>query len=217
MRLFISIFAFFVVSAFAPFAFADEPQLQTGDIIFHTSSSKQSYAIMWASKTLYSHVGIVEVDGEKKFVLEAIGTVSRTPLANWVARGRLNRYAVVRRTQLSAEQAKKVVSSAKKKIGKKYDIYFTSKNDEIYCSELVHLAYADAGIEVGKVERVKELDFDNALVRKLVEKRWKKHPVCKAVATFEECWKLILEDELVTPVSIANDQTLERVWSNYPL
>ncbi|OYZ24345.1 MAG: hypothetical protein B7Y39_01430 [Bdellovibrio sp. 28-41-41] len=70
---------------------AAEADLQSGDIIFQTSGSNQLTAIMWASKSLYSHVGIVEIDGNKKYVIEAISKVSRTPLSKWIKRGRLGR------------------------------------------------------------------------------------------------------------------------------
>ncbi len=198
-------------------ASSGEVQFESGDVIFQTSSSKQSYAIMWASKTLFSHVGIVEVSGKKTYVLEAINVVSRTPIEKWIARGRLGRYAVYRHPGLSEDQKSKVIKSAKAMLGKKYDIYFTSLNDEIYCSELVAKAYDAAGIDLGKIERVKDLDFDNVLVRKLVGKRWKGHPACKKAKTFDQCWKVVLEDTLVTPVSLSGDPSLEKIHSSYPL
>ena len=196
---------------------ASKIDLQSGDIIFQTSSSKQSYAIMWASKSLYSHVGIVEVDGKKKYVLEAISKVSRTPLDKWIQRGRLGRYSVFRYQNLDEEKRHEIVSQAKTFLGRGYDIYFTSKNKEIYCSELVELAFGKAGVAVGKKQKVRELDVDNMVVRKLVEKRWRKHPVCNSgVKKFEDCWNLMLEDELITPESLAADSHLTKIWSNYP-
>lgn len=203
---------------FLPFGVsATEVDVQSGDIIFQTSSSKQSYAIMWASKSLYSHVGIVEVYGKKKFVIEAISKVSRTPLDKWIKRGRLGRYAVFRFQNLDVKKRQEIVTHAKTYLGFGYDVYFTSKNKEIYCSELVDLAFEKSGMKVGKKQKVKELDVDNMVVRKLVEKRWRKHPVCKGrVKKFEDCWVLILEDELVAPESLAADSQFAKIWSNYP-
>lgn len=196
---------------------AAEADLQSGDIVFQTSGSNQSTAIMWASKSLYSHVGIVEIDGNKKYVIEAISKVSRTPLNKWIKRGRLGRYSVFRYQNLDSNKQSNIVKEAKSFLGRPYDIYFTSKNKEIYCSELVDLAFEKSGLSLGKKQKVKELDVDNLVVRKLVEKRWRMHPVCKTVVkSFSDCWKLILEDELVTPESIAVDARLLKVWSNYP-
>ncbi len=198
-------------------AFGQEVPLQSGDVIFQTSNSKQSFAIMWASKSLYSHVGIVEVVGKEKFVLEAISKVSRTPFDKWVNRGRLGRFSIYRYEGLNEKDRDSIVMTAKKYLGRPYDIFFTSKNDEIYCSELVDLAYQKAGHPIGKVEKVKDLDVDNWIVRKLVKERWRKHPLCKKNAkTFDSCWAKILEDELITPDGLTHDSHLRKIWSNYP-
>tara|TARA_B110001454_G_scaffold213372_1_gene231474 strand:- start:64853 stop:65371 length:519 start_codon:yes stop_codon:yes gene_type:complete len=172
---------------------------------------------MWASKSVYSHVGIVEVDGKNMYVIEAISKVSRTPFEKWIDRGKLGRYSVFRLKDMDAKKGKEVVAHSKSYIGRGYDIFFSSKNDEIYCSELVALAYENSHLKIGKRQKVKELDTDNLVVRKLVEKRWRRHPVCRGKSKkFEDCWNLILEDELVTPESIAQDEKLVKVWSNYP-
>ena len=193
----------------------DFRDFQSADIIFQTSSSRQSYAIMWASKSLYSHVGVVEKVKGKLFVIEAISKVSRTPLEKWIARGRLGRFAIYRLKGISPEKAATIVDSAKTYLGRGYDLYFTSGNKEIYCSELVTLAYGKAGLDVGKWQKESELDVDNVIVRKLAKTRWRRHPVCKGVKTFEACWKLLMDDKLITPESISRDAKLELVYSNY--
>lgn len=171
---------------------------------------------MWASKSFYSHVGIIEVQGNKTFVIEALSKVSRTPIEKWIRRGRFGRYTVYRYEGLSSKKAKNIVAAAKSLLGRPYDIYFTSKNQNIYCSELVDLAYKKMGITVGKREKVKELDIDNRIVHKLAEKRWRNHPVCKGtVQTFDACWKKILEDELITPDSLTKDPHMKKIWTNY--
>lgn len=210
----------FTVIFWSTLAFAsgadEKPELQSGDIIFQTSSSKQSYAIMWASQSLYSHVGIVEVDGKKQYVLEAISKVSRTPLEKWIARGRLGRYAVYRYDGLSPAKQKQIVDTAKSYLGRGYDIYFSSLNQEIYCSELVDLTFGKLEMPVGKKQKVKELNVDNPVVRRLVKVRWRKHPACKGAKSFDACWKQMLEDTLVTPKSVAEDAKLKKIFSNYP-
>jgi len=199
-------------------AFAEEPVFESGDLIFQTSGSNQSYAIMWASKSLFSHVGVIEREGDKFYVLEAIGKVSRTPIKKWIKRGRLGRYAVYRLDKLTAANRAAVVNAAKAYLGRPYDLYFHSGNREIYCSELVSMAFKDAGFDFGKYQKVRELDVDNAIVRRLVRQRWKRHPACKAGAkNFEDCWKKILDDELVTPLALTEDPRVKLLFSNYPL
>ncbi|WP_305832420.1 YiiX/YebB-like N1pC/P60 family cysteine hydrolase, partial [Klebsiella pneumoniae] len=158
---------------------------------FQTSSSRQSWALMWAAKSLFGHVGIVEVGKDGTFVLEAISRVSRTPLAQWKARGRFGRYAVFRVSGLSPVQREAVVAHARHYLGRRYDIYFTAKNDELYCSELAEKAYEEAGVPIGKFQKAGELDVDNFLVRALMRSRWQGHPLCHGrVKTFEACWDL---------------------------
>ncbi len=171
---------------------------------------------MWASKSLYSHVGIIEVADKKTYVIEAISKVSRTPLEDWIQRGRFDRYAVYRYDGLTEKNQVALVENAKKHLGQGYDIFFTSQNKEIYCSELVSLAFQKTGISVGKFEKVKDLDVDNFIVRSLVEKRWRKHPLCHSgIEKFEDCWAKILDDELVSPASLAADPRLKQIFSNY--
>jgi hypothetical protein len=192
------------------------PSYQNADVIFQTSSSHQSNAIMWASKSLYSHVGLVETTSDKTYVIEAISKVSRTPIETWIARGRLHRYAVYRNENLNSQTKGEIVAAAKQLLGRKYDIFFTSNNLEIYCSELVALAYQKSNISIGSFQKVSALDVDNFLVKKLVRARWRKHPVCKHSTTFDECWPKILEDKLITPIGLTTDQNLKLVFSNYP-
>jgi hypothetical protein len=198
-------------------AHADPPQLRSGDIIFQSSKSNQSYAIMWASKSLYSHVGIVEVSGKNKYVIEAIAKVSRTPLDKWVKRGRMGYYAIYRYNGLSDEIRQSIVGAANGFLGRKYDLFFNLNNKEIYCSELVDLAYEKAGAPIGKKQKIKDLDVDNKPVRALAKKRWKQHPLCKGKKlSFDGCWAKILEDEIITPAGLTEDSHLVKVWTNYP-
>src|SRR3954469_24265931 len=61
-------------------------KIKAGDIIFQTSRSDQSLAIQLATKSKYSHVGIIyEIDGIF-FVFEAVQPVKFTRLDDWIAR-----------------------------------------------------------------------------------------------------------------------------------
>lgn len=199
-------------------AAASEPDyvLKSGDVIFQTSKSNQSWAIMWATKSLYSHVGVIDVAKDGTYVVEAIQKVSRTPLKAWVERGHLGRYAVYSPTHLTAEQRSNVVVKAMSFLGRPYDIYFHMDNGRLYCSELVYEAFLAGGKTIGFLQQVKDLDVDNALVRKLFAKRWRKHPACRGIKEEATCWKKVLDDKLVTPDSQAADEDLELRFSNYP-
>ena len=134
-----------------------------GDIIFQTSRSAQSVAIQRATRSPYSHVGVIFMRDGKPFVFEAIATVRYTPLASWIARGEGGRYIVKRtKVELNSAQIAKLRSSAKSFEGKPYDSYFEWSNQRIYCSELVWKLYRQAlGLELGRLQKLREFELDD--------------------------------------------------------
>ena len=196
------------------------PPLKTGDIVFQTDTSGQALAIITASGSPFSHVGIVYMDAKGvPVVWEAVGPVKKTPLAEWISHGRGGRLQVMRfKKTLPASDWKKVFGWIQKQQGKPYDIYFTDGDDSFYCSELVHDALQAAlGITLGTPQPVGSLQLDNAPARKLIAARWQNYPLCKggAVKNFEDCFDIIKSQNLITPAALAADRRLEIVYSNY--
>ena len=68
---------------------ADQDEIKNGDLIFQTSLSGQSKAIQLATKSKYSHCGLIYKDGNDFYVFEAVQPVKRTPLDKWIARGQM--------------------------------------------------------------------------------------------------------------------------------
>lgn len=200
---------------------ADEklPPLKTGDIVFQRTATSASDAIMLASGTQYTHVGIVEIDKKgQASVIEAVGPVKITPLDTWIRNGTGKRITVKRIKGLDEANAKAALANAHKYLGRPYDHFFYESRDQIYCSELVHAAFKDgANISVGKEEKVRDLNIDTGAAQKLIAQRWKSHPLCKAKAaqTFKACYALILDQTLVTPASIALDPQLGMIYSSF--
>src|SRR5262245_816721 len=62
-------------------------QPHNGDVVFQTSRSAQSVAVQLATKSPYSHMGIVYLSDGKPFVFEAVQPVKLTPLDAWIERG----------------------------------------------------------------------------------------------------------------------------------
>ncbi|HUQ36539.1 MAG TPA: YiiX/YebB-like N1pC/P60 family cysteine hydrolase [Aestuariivirga sp.] len=204
-------------SLYATTAEVKFPPLKNGDLVFQTSTSSQSSAIFVATGNSYTHMGIIKDTPSGFVVVEAAGVVRETPLRDWVNRGLLNRVALYRDEKLTDEQSQVVLSSAEKYYGRAYDIFFSFNNQTIYCSELPYLAFGEAGIPIGRVQKVSDLNFDNALVKKIIEQRWQRHEECKAKNyDFEQCYDHILKESLVTPASIAEDKQFARIFSNYP-
>jgi hypothetical protein len=174
------------------------PALESGDLVFETSSSAQSAAIQWASASRWSHVGIVDVEGGKPVVIEALGTVSRTPWEAWSRRARRGgAYLVLRPHGLTAAQRRAAAEQARTFLGRPYDPRFGWGDDRIYCSELVVKAYErGAGISYGRRQRLGDLRL--AGIEKAAEKRWG-GPIPKDLV-------------LVTPASLVEDTRLARVY-----
>ena len=73
---------------------AAEPALRAGDLVFETSSSSQSWAIRWATRSPWSHVGIVDVGDDRIYCSELV--VKAYERAAGVSFGRRERLADLR-------------------------------------------------------------------------------------------------------------------------
>lgn len=176
-----------------------EPQLRSGDIVLQASKSSQSAAIRAATNSRYSHVGVIEVAEDGVFVIEAIEPVSRTPWKKWRTRGIGGKVTVLRHPEVEETKAARIVAAARRHLGQPYDWYFGWDDDAIYCSELVHKAFArGAGLQVGKLEPLSALRLD----------------LVKAAAT-ERYGAIPMELEVVTPASIARDPALQTVLTTF--
>jgi Permuted papain-like amidase enzyme, YaeF/YiiX, C92 family len=197
----------------------DLPPLKTGDIVFQKTTTSASDAIMLASGTEYTHVGIVEIDKSgHPIVIEAVGPVQTVPLEKWIGKGNGDRITIKRIKGLDEAQARDAIASARRYLGLPYDHYFYETRDQIYCSELVYAAFKDGpGITVGREEKVRDLNIDTDAAQKLIAQRWKSHPLCKAkgAKSFKACYAHILEQTLVTPASIARDPQMELVYTSF--
>jgi len=171
------------------------PELQTGDVVFQTSRSRQSAAIQRATRSPWSHVGIVEVTKAGTFVLEAIQPVSRTPWERWRRRGAGGRVLVMRARGLDPAAAGRVIAVAKGFLGRPYDPWFRWDDGRIYCSELVTKAFErGAGIALGERQPVGELAIEGLEAE--LRRRFGRIPA---------------DLVLVSPASIAADADLEVV------
>src|SRR5262245_19294331 len=117
------------------------PQVQDGDLIFHTSRSSQSLAIQHATGSKYSHMAIVLHRNGRPYVFEAISTVQYMPLGRWIQRGSGHHFVVKRlkdSSQLLTPQALDKLREATRQFqGRPYDLTFEWSDARLYCSELV--------------------------------------------------------------------------------
>lgn len=176
-----------------------------GDIIFQTSRSAQSVAIQLATKSRWSHVGIVYLRHGKPFVLEAIQPVKWTPLSSWIARGEGHHFVAKRlrnaRTVLTPRILSKMENVGRHFLGRNYDPYFGWSDKRLYCSELVWKVYfRGAGIRLSPTEPMKDFDLTDPRVRKIMRERFGKHPP--------------LNERVVSPSEIFSSKRLVTVYAH---
>ena len=157
-------------------AYADLPKdfvWETGDVIGHTSTSRQSKAIQIGTMSKYSHVGVVVYkDGVHK-VLEARSRVKYTPISVFLKRGKGKKYTVLRpKKPLTSTQQKQLRAVAKNYIGKPYDTPFQWSDKKMYCSEVIWKMYDDIGIEIAPLQELKDYYFHVPKIKKEVQRRW---------------------------------------------
>jgi len=183
----------------------DNDEIKNGDLIFQTSLSQQSLAIQLATKSKYSHCGLIFKDQDKFYVFEAVQPVKRTPLDNWIARGQDAKYVIKRLKNadevLTPQTLQKLKVEGEKLSGKNYDLTFEWSDEKIYCSELIWKIYKRAtGIEIGKLQKISDFDLTNPAVKKKMRERYGN--------------KIPTDEIVISPAAIFDSPLLVTVKSN---
>ncbi len=195
------------------------PALQNGDVIFESARSDQALAILFATRSLYTHAGIIEKDADGSlYVIQAAQVVMKTPLAAFIRQSYGERITVMRLPGLTPAVAAQVVAAAAALEGRPYDFFFRLAPDQIYCSELVYDAFLNgAHIGLGRLLPIGALGIDNFAVRKIIKARWQYDPDCQSEGAkdFSACFAILQRRQIITPVSLARDDRLTEVYGNY--
>ncbi len=150
---------------------------RNGDVVFQTSRSSQSLAIQLATKSPYSHMGIVYLRNGEPFVFEAVQPVKLTPLRAWIERGDDGHFVAKRLreadSRLTFETLQRMRVAGEELSGKDYDLYFEWSDDRIYCSELVWKVFErGAGIRLGDQQTIADFDLSHPAVQAKVRERY---------------------------------------------
>ena len=188
------------------YGFREDAPLRSGDVIFQTSMSPQCHAVRLATHSQFSHCGMIWKVGNEDYVLEAVQPVRITPLDQWILHGEGKKY-VVRRLKnadklLTPQVLQKMEAEGKKMLGKSYDAYFEWSDESIYCSELIWKIYKRAaGVEVGKLQKMKEFDLSSEPVKEIIRERYGDN--------------LPVNETVISPQSIYECNLFETVRSKY--
>ncbi len=205
MKKIITICILFLAAGISIFCITQTPagadKFQSGDIIFIVSASGQGKAIQLATKSKYTHVGIVFKEGGKTFVYHAVEPVKKSTLEEFMEYSSDGQYVVKRlkpTNPLNEKNNQQMLALANKLVGKHYDIYFNWSDDEIYCSELVWKLYKQSyGLEIGKLRPLKDFDLSSKEVKYIMEKRYGDH--------------IPLNEQMISPGDMFNSDLLESV------
>ncbi|EQA73087.1 YiiX family permuted papain-like enzyme [Leptospira noguchii] len=173
----------------------DNSNIIEGDIIFHESNSEQSKAIRLATRSPYTHVGIIFKYGNEYKVLEAVEPVKLTPLSAFIKRGKKYHYVIKRLKNRNDILSKNKLAEMKRYgesfLGKHYDIYFGWSDDRIYCTELIWKLYnKTTGKKLGELKTLKDFNLSFPQVQSLMKKRYGNNipysePVISPIDMFE--------------------------------
>ena len=179
------------------------PAFQSGDLIFQSSTAGQGKAIQLATKSPYSHVGIIFEHDNGLFVIEAVQPVKITPLKYFIDRT-ANKKFVVKRLKnaediLTPEKVIEMKNWANDYLGKDYDLYFEWSNERIYCSELVWKMYQEnTGIEIGELQTLQSFDLTHPIVQQKMKERYGD--------------KVPMDELVISPGAMFDSELLEEVY-----
>lgn len=150
--------------------------LRDGDIVFQETGGHQGVAVKAATKSRWTHVGLVFFRDGKPMVIEAMQPVRITPLASFIARNPKSFYAMRLKdadSRINADAVKKAERYCNTMLGKDYDLQFRWSDEKIYCSELVWKVYKNAvGIELCKPRPFKSYNLKDPTVQRMVKARY---------------------------------------------
>ena len=128
-------------------AFAGDFRFQTGDLLFQAGKSSElneaiAEVTFGENDIRYTHVGIVFVENDTVFVIEATPPeVCKTVLDTFLLRSaQWNGQPLVTVGRLKPEYRETIpqsIANAETLLGKPYDYIYSPDNDAYYCSELV--------------------------------------------------------------------------------
>lgn len=195
---FLITWALFILSSLSSIA-----QWKSGDIIFQETPGQQADVIKLATRSSWTHVGVVLIHDGKVQVLEAVQPVRFTSLAAFLKRSVNGNYQVMRLKDASALDnipAEKTSQWIKKQLNKPYDKQFRWSDNKLYCSELVWKIYRDlVGIELCQPRKLGNYHLDHPHIKTLIKHR------------YGSLAKLPRDESVVAPSDIAQSALLEIV------
>jgi hypothetical protein len=177
--IFTCLLAHFITSASRATTVTPQKDLKNGDIIFIVNPSGQGKAIQLATKSRYTHVGIIFIEDGKPYVYHAVEPVSRNTLEEFIGMSMDGRYEIKRlkdRSKLTTAVISSMRKEAASSLGIHYDLGFSWNDDELYCSEFVwKLFNHHLHIVIGEPRPLRTFDLSHPVVKETMQRRYGKN------------------------------------------
>lgn len=176
--------------------------LKDGDIVLQTSRSSQSEAIRLATRSKWTHLGILFHRNGVAYVYEARGPVGYRTLSAFLSSGVGGKYMVRRyRKPLSTADLERLRAAGEALMGRPYDLYFEWDDSRIYCSELVwKIFHRGLGVSIGERQKLGDFDLSDPRVKKILRERYGD--------------RIPKGETVVSPAAIATSSALKTVFEN---
>lgn len=176
IKAYVIVFAFVIGCGFVLHKATAATSFKAGDIIFISNASGQGKAIQLATRSRYTHVGIILNDNGKLMVYHAVEPVKKNTIGEFIAYSADGRYELMRlkdHTPLTEKTLAAMLAEAKGMLGKHYDLAFAWDDKELYCSEYVWKIYKRAaGLEIGAPKPLGSFDLSSPAVQQKLQERY---------------------------------------------
>jgi len=179
-----------------------DPIAQTGDLIFQTEvGNSNAFAIQVATLSVYNHVGVVVKEKDGFYVYEALGSVKKTSLDNYVNRKQTgSRFVVYRHEDITAQSQRKIKNYLKRKTGIPYDTKLSWNDKKMYCSELAYKAITNSDLNLADPQKMEDLTLLTH-VSKIIPSSY--------------VFQLNKDENIVSPGYLSKDNNLKKVYQNW--
>lgn len=158
------------------FTLNHEPGYKNGDLIFIVNPSGQGKAIQLATKSKFTHIGIIFIENGQPVVYHAVEPVSKSTLEEFTGMSADGHYEIRRlkdQSLLTPTAVAAMLAEAKSRLGVHYDLAFSWSDRELYCSEFVWKLYDRAlHLHIGDLKPLKSFDLSHPAVKARLEQRY---------------------------------------------
>ena len=194
----------------------DPVEWKSGDVIVQDSDTADILPVFAADGSGFTDIGIVDVRDDGAVVIEVAEKVAEMPVSGFLARAKNKAYSVYRIAALNDAQRAAVVKAARLQLGKPNDYFLRRNWEQLYSSELVHLAFSDIGFDLGRLQRIGKVG-DLSSVRSQFLRTWSGNRECQSRRLdSDQCWAVLIRQEVVTPASIVADAHMTKIYAVEP-